>query len=273
MHTHTNILIHPDILSLLSLKDAIKLRVSSKELYDACTKFHWNDKKTRVKDLQKWQICFPNSLALHFSPTPYLHEKSNVNFLNDCFNSIHISKLETLKTIVFPPMTLDKHIPLSPLHKVNAITELYIQMNKTVLKSLILFCSDFCNQVQKITCDLESDLLDTDFLECFFLKDGSLKVINKFWTYFPALVLFDCSCTKLSHALLDSYSPKKHTLKVLYVNQHFNLKSNEAEFAIKSGVQILIKNSKQNLNLNWIDFTNNCTNRIVKDDINEEYEV
>lgn len=270
---HTNILIHPDILSLLSLKDAVKLRLASKELYDICTKFYWNDKKTRVKDLQKWQICFPNSIALHFSPTVYVHEKSNVDFLNDCFNGINTSKLETLKTLVYPPMMFYKHVPLHPLNKVNFITELYIEMNDTVLKSLLMFCKDFCNQVQKITCEFKSDLLDTDFLECFFLTDGSLKVTNNFWNYFPALLLFDCSCTKLSHALLDSFSPKKHSLKVLYVNQDFNLKSNEAQFAIQNGLQILIKDKRlkqndENLKKNMVD----CTKTVLEEEF-EDYEV
>jgi hypothetical protein len=272
----TNILLHPDILSLLSLKDAIKLRLASKELSDACTKFYWNDKKTRVKDLEKWQICFPNSIALHFSPFPYLHEKCDIDFLNNSFKSINTLKLETLKTLVFPRITLYKHIPIYPLNKVNGITELYIEMNKNVLKSLLMFCGNFCNQVQKLTCDLKSDLLDTDFLECSFLTDGSLNVINNFWNYFPALVSFDCSCTKLSHSILDSFSQKKHNLKFLYVNQDFNLKSNEAKFAIKNGVQILIKHKKlklkhcdhQNFNIN--DCT--CT-KLIEEQKKDEKEI
>ena len=239
--------LHPDVLSFLTIKDAVKLRLANKECLEACSVMNWNDRITPVKNLEKWKRCFPRSIALYYHPTIYAHEHIflggyvNSNGLNHIFNDGVVD----LESLVLPNIvTSDFSKNPWPLYTSACfnLKHLSITLDTNTLHC-IFESPSLCASLLKLECKENSRIKDKDILQFSFDSKGSLQIKNVFWARLMNLREFDCSRTTLSHAILDGFP--SGNLKILRVNKtFFNTEGVEALRAKKMGIQITYVGSK-----------------------------
>jgi hypothetical protein len=224
---------HQDILKFLSYEDAVKLRLTNRAMLKECEEMRWNDCETRIKDFDKWLKCFPNSCGVLLQCVVYTHEKTDPSS-KSLYSAIQLLQKQLLY-ISIPNFRITSW----PLNILDNVKELSINLCKTVLN--VILKNKISKHLVKLTCLPKSTVLDIDVIHCSFDANGSLRVSSNFWSELPLLEEFDCSCTKLTHAILDSTFFCKNKLQIVRVNHFFDLNSKESRNASSLGVKIVKK--------------------------------